>query len=79
MADYSLKVDFFNTFILRFEDENELFVEESRIKGGSRMHWYAFWGLGDSRRCSSVASASPLQLSVALGGVLGAGIQPSLI
>ena len=34
MADYSLKVDFFNTFILRFEDENELFVEESRIKGG---------------------------------------------
>jgi hypothetical protein len=34
MADYSLKVDFFNTFILRFEDKNELFVEESRIKGG---------------------------------------------
>lgn len=34
MADYNLKIDFFNTFILRFERNNKLFIEESRIKGG---------------------------------------------
>ena len=34
MADYNLKVDFFNTFIVRFENDNKLFIEESRIKGG---------------------------------------------
>jgi len=34
MADYNLKVDFFNTFIIRFENNNTKFIEESRIKGG---------------------------------------------
>ena len=34
MADYNLKIDFFNTFIIRFEANNTHFVEESRIKGG---------------------------------------------
>ena len=31
---YLVEVDFFNTFILRSETTNSLYVEESRIKGG---------------------------------------------
>tara|TARA_Y100000592_G_scaffold62597_1_gene97741 strand:+ start:5339 stop:6556 length:1218 start_codon:yes stop_codon:yes gene_type:complete len=34
MANYALEVQFFNTFILRPEQSNRIYIEESRIKGG---------------------------------------------
>ncbi len=34
MPNYALEVQFFNTFILRPEASNRVYIEESRIKGG---------------------------------------------